>query len=127
MTPELVPVEPATAALCADWWAERFMIDDKRHEFRAELQRRLVSGEVHKGDRYGSGAGIIRLEVDYDPRGTLLEVIRSLGIECRGSMFSADGILPRKRRMRIGLADGSIEVQDGRVPPDWLRPHPEVP
>lgn len=122
---ERVPMAPAVAALCADWWAERFMIDDKREAFRTALRQRLETGDIHRKDQYGQGSSIIRLEVDYDPRGTLLEVIQSLGIECSGCMFSADGILPRKRRMRIGRADGSIEVQDGRGHVDWIVRPPE--
>lgn len=115
-------IDAGTAKLCAYWWAERFQIDDKRVVFREELERRLVTGEVDDRDRREAG---IFLEVDYDPRGTLLEIVRWLGIKCCGFLCSADGILPRKRRMWI-CNDGSVEVQDGRVSPVWLVPRPEV-
>lgn len=120
---ELTVIPPDVAALCADWWAERFMIDGMRYEFRTVLYRRLTEVGLHAGDCRGFG---VRLRVDYDPQNTLLDVVRALGIECSGFMFSADGILPRKREMKI-YQDGGVEVFDGRVPGVWLRPRPEHP
>lgn len=100
-----------TAEICADWWAERFLIDDKRAAFRAEIFRRFITGECDEQDRRGNGT--ISLQVDYDPFGTLLDVVRSIGVPCSGYMCSADGILLKKRKMWI-RADGTVEVSDGR-------------
>lgn len=80
------------AAKIAAWWAERFQIDDRREAFRAALVAYL---EAHAGD-----AEIV-LDVDYDPRGPMLEIVRSAGVDCRGCMYSADGILPRKTTMIV--------------------------
>jgi hypothetical protein len=110
------------AKICSDWWAERFEIDEKREAFRAELARRLVADEISDHDRRGFG---ITLYVDYDPMGTLLEIVHLIGIECRGFLFSADGILPCKRDMTI-RPDGSVEVRDGLVQSEWLVPRAEI-
>lgn len=75
----------------ADWWAERFQKDEHREAFRVELLRLLNAEGPHD----------IRLSVDYDPEGLLLEAIQNIGIPCSGSMFSADGLLPRKTFMRV--------------------------
>jgi hypothetical protein len=115
-------IDAALADTCAAWWSERFLLDEKREAFRAELARRLAADEISDSDRYGLG---VRLIVDYDPQGTLLEIVRGLGIECRGFMFSADGVLLCKRRMKI-RKDGTVEVEDGRVPPVALVAGPPV-
>lgn len=74
----------------ADWWEERLQQGDKQifHStlsdlFAAELMRDALKP-------------FARAEVDYDPKGILLAAVRASGIECRGFMFSARGILPEK-------------------------------
>jgi hypothetical protein len=99
-------LDEKTAAVASDWWADRFQIDAKRAQFRAELYSRLIEGTHAPDDERGFG---LSLRVDYDPEDTLLDVVRAIGIDCRGFMFSADGILPNKTRMRV-YRDGRIEA-----------------
>jgi hypothetical protein len=69
----------------ARWWAER--LDDRhaagRERFRLALLARLPDGDW-------------KTYCDYDPRDELLDALRDAGIECAGSFFSAEGILPSK-------------------------------
>lgn len=104
-----------TASIASNWWAERFLIDDKRDQFRAELHRRLVDGSHELDDERGFG---LSMSVDYDPEGTILDVVVAVGIECRGFMFSAKGIFPYKTRMRI-YRDGRI-MASGFSTSEWL-------
>lgn len=96
------------AKISADWWASRFLIDDKRAEFAAALARRIVSAAPQ---------GRLFLKVDYDLWDELLEVIREIGIGCRGCMYSADGILPMKTSMRIYFDEPRVVVSEGRGGP----------
>lgn len=41
------------------------------------------------------------VSTDYDPDQTLLSSLHDAGVECKGFMFSCDGILPRKTWMKI--------------------------
>lgn len=66
----------------ADWIAGWFMVEGKREAFREAVLRRLPEGDWE-------------LKSDYDPQDLLLEIVREV-VECRGVMFSSDGILPRK-------------------------------
>jgi hypothetical protein len=95
------------AFACADWWADRLECADKRDAFRASLQRRIID-ECHP--EYG-----MRLEVDYDPSGPLLRALHDIGVECRGFMFSADGLFPTKTRMYISKE--RVEVVEGYAAP----------
>lgn len=86
----------------AKWWAERLGSDyaAKRNDFKASLLKVLnANPKWHE------------LYCDYDPQDLLLDAVRGAEIECRGSMFSADGMLPRK----TGLfqRDGKIESKEG--------------
>lgn len=101
---------------CADWWTDRLKVDGKRAEFRAALVDLIRSDAFDKEERYGYG---INLSVDYDPSPTLLAAIRTAGIECRGFMWSAEGVLPMKTSMKI-RTDGSIEAHQGRGAP-WVQ------
>lgn len=84
------------AKISADWWASRLQI-------------------IHK--REAAPWGRMFLRVDYDPWDELLEVIREIGIECRGCMYSADGILPMKTSMRIYFDEPRVVVSEGRGGP----------
>lgn len=96
------------AKISADWWASRLQIIHKREEFAAALARRIVAAAPW---------GRMFLRVDYDPWDELLEVIREIGIECRGCMYSADGILPMKTSMRIYFDEPRVVVSEGRGGP----------
>lgn len=81
----------AIAAYLADWWAERLRRGDRaifRAHLSAAVETHLLAcpaGRLH-----------LSLECDYDPQGPLLDAVRAAGVECRGFLFSAQGILPQK-------------------------------
>ena len=81
----------------ANWWAERFGLADKREELKAALIKHLPDGDW---DIYN----------DYDPQGPLLAAVREV-VECRGYMFSGDGLFPRKTGLRC--TDGKLYGKDG--------------
>lgn len=89
----------------ADYWAAKFMVDDKREAFRASLRAQLNAAESFHWDD---------LRVDYDPQGMLLTAVREAGIECSGFMGSARDILPMKHKMEV--IDGKVSVSEGYVP-----------
>lgn len=73
------------ARMAAEWWAERLQHGDKAR-FMEALQAAV---EAELGER-----GRITLQCDHDPMGPLLEAVLAAGVECRGVLFSARGILP---------------------------------
>jgi hypothetical protein len=98
------PPEAIDAAV--RWWAANWGPDETQVKF-ADALREVLSVPVeptHANDA-------LILAVDYDPQGLLLEAIRKFQ-ECRGFMFSAEGILPLKTVMRITPA--MVEVRAGR-------------
>lgn len=80
------------AKMAAEWWADRLQQGD-RAAFVAAL-RDLVARDLE-------ARGSCHLECDYDPAGHLLEAVRAAGVECRGFMFSAKGILPEKHSLAV--------------------------
>lgn len=73
----------------ANWWAERFGLEDKREQFRAALLKHLPDGDWTTYN-------------DYDPNELLINAVREV-TECRGCLFSGDGLLPRKTGLsRVG-------------------------
>ena len=68
--------------MAAQWWADRFGIEDKREALKAALLKHLPDGDW---ETYN----------DYDPSGPLLTAVREV-TKCRGCMFSGDGLFPRK-------------------------------
>lgn len=70
------------AEMAAQWWADR-LESGPRERFREVLQAKIEAALSERPSLY--------LEVDYDPRGLLLEALREAGIECSGFMFSARG------------------------------------
>lgn len=80
------------AAAAASWWAERLEKGDKGKFISILAPKVKAALDVR---------GACRLEVDYDPRGLLLDTIREMGIECRGVMFSAKGIFPQKHELIV--------------------------
>lgn len=83
--------------LCAQWWADRLEIQDKREDFKNALLPKIHDD--------------MELWVDYDPEGPLLHALHEAEIECQGVFFSANHILPRKTGMMI--YDGLVEVKEG--------------
>lgn len=80
------------AEMAAEWWAERLQQGD-RAVFKSTLKP-LVQADLEED-------GVCWLDVDYDPRGHVLTAVRAAGVECRGCMFSAEGILPMKHSLRV--------------------------
>ena len=72
--------------IAAKWWADRFGIEDKREELKAALLKHLPDGDWQTYN-------------DYDPDGPLLLAVREV-TECRGFMFSGDGMFPLKTGLR---------------------------
>jgi len=82
----------------ANWWAERFEVDELRDQFRQALLKRIPDT-----DRWA-------LTSDYDPQGVLLDAVRDV-VECRGYLCSSDGILPYKTTLL--LDDGRLIGKQG--------------
>ena len=80
------------AEMAGKWWAERLYRGNKE-QFAEEIRVRVLL-ELQTRE-------IVYLECDYDPQGILLEAVHAIGIECRGFLFSADGILPRKHALKV--------------------------
>ncbi len=85
----------AIAAYLADWWAQRLRQGDKE-AFKANLSAAIMAELEKRPDR-----PYIDIECDYDPQGILLDAVRAAGVECRGMMFSAKGILPEKHSTTV--------------------------
>lgn len=90
------------AEMAADWWVERLQQGDRK-AFRDYIVK-AVSEQL-------PDAKFIRLECDYDPCGILLEAVRAAGVECRGFMFSAKGILPEKHSLKVRI--DRLEPKEG--------------
>ncbi len=80
------------ALLGVQWWADRLQQGDKE-AFKTALAP-LIQADI---DEFGR----CKLECDYDPFDHLLTAIRSIGIECNGCMYSAEGILPMKHLLWV--------------------------
>jgi len=91
-TPPSVARNEIAARMATDWWADRLMSGDKR-KFKDTLYP-LVLADLNEH-------GQCNLECDYDPFGHLLTAVRAAGLECRGFMFSARGILPQKHVLDV--------------------------
>lgn len=72
--------------MAANWWAERFALEDMKEELKAALLKHLPQGDWITYN-------------DYDPNDLLLAAVREV-TECEGSMFSGDGLFPRKTRLK---------------------------
>lgn len=92
----------ATAKAAAQWWGERLQQGDRDAFEKSLAVQILIELET---------AGVCLLECDYDPRGTVLDAVRAAGVECRGWMFSARGILPQKHETIV--RPGRIEPKEG--------------
>lgn len=99
----------AAARKAGEWWAERLQQGDKA-KFAKEVEQRVLS-KLQTQDA-------VFLECDYDPQGILLEAVRTIGVECRGFMFSGRGILPQKHSLRV-TAD-TLEPKEGYG--NWKEP-----
>lgn len=82
------------------WWADRWQGGaEKRAAFAASLRSQL---EAYERDVPADHSGyLVMLDCDYDPKGMLLEAVRATGVECRGYLFSATGLLPSKHCVMI--------------------------
>jgi len=86
------------------YWVDELQRKDKRDAFREALTK-VLEREYKPGTR-------LDLTVDYDPFPPLLDAVRDAGIECRGCMFSADGLFFSKTRTHI-TEDGKFIVREG--------------
>jgi len=95
------------AEIAAAWWAERMYIEEKRDAFKAALVKRLLEQKPKE-----SVSPAVSVYSDYAPADALLAALRDVGIECRGCMFSSEGILPSKtgitlpERGELGAKEG---------------------
>lgn len=80
------------AEMATAWWTDRLMSGDAK--LFAETLRPLIEADLRE-------TGFCTLECDYDPRGHLLTAVRAAGLECRGMMLSASGILPQKHDLDV--------------------------
>jgi hypothetical protein len=102
-----LPAECINAVVA--WWAERWIPNDTREAFRAALRLRL---EAFEHDAPAGYCGtLVALDCDYDPRSMLLDATRDTGVECRGYLYSAQGLLPSKHSVVIWL--GRAEAKAG--------------
>lgn len=91
-----------TAEAAAKWWGDRLRKGD-RAAFEASLIQYIESKLEERGKVF--------LNCDYDPQEGLLEAVRAAGLECRGFLYSAEGILPMKHSTNI--KPGLIEPKEG--------------
>ena len=80
------------AKMAGQWWADRLQQGDKE-KFAKEIEWRILYALEEEGTIY--------LVCDYDPHGILLDALHAIGMECRGYMFSAKGILPEKHELMV--------------------------
>jgi hypothetical protein len=80
------------AQMATHWWVERLIAGDK--EKFAQTLKPLVEADLRSFGR-------CNLDCDYDPHGHLLTAVRAAGLECRGALFSARGILPEKHDLDV--------------------------
>ena len=90
---------PEEKDLCAQWWANRLEIEDKRDDFKQVLMPKLKNGMI--------------LSVDYDPNEPLLSALLECNIKCQGVFFSAKGVFPSKVSMKIRRHNNTIVVKEG--------------
>jgi hypothetical protein len=105
-----------------DFWDKQLIPDDRRQQFRHAVRAVLVKA----AEAPGSDRGALYFKVDYDPQQLLLEAVRAAGIECRGFMFSADGlfrcrktytrVMPRQVKLKEGYGAGEVWL--------WREPSP---
>lgn len=99
-------IDDAMVKAIVDWMDGEFMIDDKREQFRVELEK-VVRRDLPKyaGHRY-------ELYIDYDPNEPLLEALRNAGVDCDGNFFSARGIF-RYGKTGVRVRQGKAYVKPG--------------
>ena len=78
------------ATKAAEWWANKLdsQYSEKREMFKQALYFRLINHPNWD-----------KLQNDYDPDDILLAALEDVEIECRGYLFSGDGIFPSKTTM----------------------------
>lgn len=86
-----IPIAPA-ALMAAVWWGERLQRGDK--EAFVKWLAMIVTSELALN-------GKCYLECDYDPDKHLISALAAAGVECRGFLFSASGILPTKHELSV--------------------------
>jgi len=95
------------AGIAARWWAERFLDQDRREEFREALVCALLKQEPKERT-----SPAMCVYSDYDPQDALLEAVRAIGIECRGYGFSSEGLFPMKTGITLSRK-GELWAKEG--------------
>lgn len=80
-------INEQTAQVAAEWWGNLLEQGDKE-KFVQELGKLILANL----DLFGKCS----LRCDCDPDDILLEALHHTGIECKGILFSAQGIFPNK-------------------------------
>ena len=114
MTEQEIDVLAARAAKKAgEWWAARLdpAYKDKAEAFAVAVEwytYQALTGQTawsyDGAARAGDGKPVsgVYLESDYDPKGPLLQaVIETVEPNCKGFMFSSNGILPNKTELFV--------------------------
>lgn len=99
-----------TALAAAKWWGDRLQQGD-REKFEAHLAEAIDASLKEQEEKYPKYEPRVRLSCDYDPQGLVLDAVRAAGVECRGFMFSAEGILPQKHTLHV--TKGKLEPKEG--------------
>lgn len=100
--------EERLIAKASAWWAERLEVVAAQKAFQSALAAHIKAA-------LKTSPSYVELSVDYDPSPLLIAALADAGIECRGFLFSARGLLPEKTRMIIRSKGGShvIRIKEG--------------
>lgn len=92
-------IKYTAAQIAAEWWGKILNGNhaDKRDAFVLDLEQRI-------NEKLNTGHKNVWIESDYDPRDILLDSVRAtIDPECRGMMFSAEGIFPQKCETQVNV------------------------
>lgn len=102
----------------AEWWANRLLVKGKTQPFKDALVE-IIRDEWLKEKAYCAAhpyrSAEVKISVDYDPCPLLLGALEKIGVSCRGTFFSADGIFDGKTASTVGA--GWFAVRGGRGAP----------
>jgi hypothetical protein len=106
----VIKLDPECINAVVAWWADKWQQLETREAFRAALRNQLEAFE-HEDVSPEYGGYLLSLDCDYDPKGLLLDAVRDTGIDCRGYLFSATGLLPSKHLVMV--YPGGAEAKAG--------------
>jgi hypothetical protein len=108
------------ANIAAQWWTDRFLIEERREEFRKALFNALLKQEPNIGC-----TPAMSVYSDYDPQDALLEAVRAIGIKCPGCLWSSKGLFPMKTGLTLS-PEGEIWAKEGYGQPVYRVDSPEA-